>query len=146
MTSRVTDRNRTGGLIDALERSWPRVTVGVHADTGAQTHRGPTEGVTVADVAMFEEFGTSTRRPNAWLRPSIDSHRAELRGLLAGAAQRVLAAALRGSVAPELAARAFDGVAARARSIVQGRLRSLRGGIDTGHLLRSIEGRVEVGP
>lgn len=147
MTSRVIERGRgMQGLVDVLEQLEqrpPRVTVGVHADTGAQQHRGPTEGVSVADVAIVQEFGTSTRAPSPFLRPVIDARVAELRSLLAAAGQRAIKSVIYGRGGAGHVARAFGAVAARSQRLVQRRLRSMRTGIDTGHLVESIEGRVD---
>ncbi len=144
MTSRVIDRGRgMQGLYDVLEeleQRPPHVTVGVHLDTGAQPHRGPTEGVTVADVAVMQEFGTSTRRPSPFLRPVIDARVAELRGLLASAGERALRSVVYGRGGAGHVARAFGRVASRTTRLVQRRLRAH--GVGTGHLVESIEGRV----
>jgi hypothetical protein len=146
MTSRVIDRSPRGGMqalldvLDELENRPPRVSVGVHMDTGAQEHRGPTKGVSVADVAIMQEFGTRTRAPSPFLRPVIDERVGELRELLSAAGQRAIKSVMYGRGAAGHVVRAFGRVAARSQRLIQSRLRGATQ--DTGHLLESIEGRV----
>lgn len=148
MTSRSKIIERGSGMralydaLDELENRPPRVTVGVHMDTGAKDHRGPTKGVSVADVAIMQEFGSRTRAPNPFLRPVIDERVAELRKLLASAGERALKSVVYGKASAGHVARAFGRVAARSQRLVRRRLLSSRTLVESGHLLESIEGRV----
>lgn len=138
------DRDRGMARLEAALRDLanpPRVTVGVHEDTGAQEHRGPTRA-TVATVAGVTEFGSSpTAGPKSFLRSTIDQKRPELEKALSQAAQRALKSAMYGSSDTGHVERALGRVAARAQRLVRATVRRI-GLRDTGHLEESIEGRV----
>lgn len=138
------DRDRGMRRFEAALRELenpPKVTVGVHADTGAAAHRGPTNA-DVYTVAAVTEFGVSpTAGPKSYLRSTVDSLRADLEHGLAQAGQRALKSAMYGSAASGHVDRALGRVAARAARAVKATVRRL-GLKDTGHLEESIEGRV----
>jgi hypothetical protein len=64
-----------------------QLTVGVHADTGAERHPS---GDTVAAVASALELGTEERPPLGWLRTTIDERGSTIGRSLADAGTRVL--------------------------------------------------------
>lgn len=135
MASAVRDSDRGAR---ALERALDelvadsKLTVGIHADTGAAEHRGPSRS-TVVQVAAAQEFGDARRAPKSFLRATIDEKRSEIERMLANAAGRVL----RG----EDKKATLGAVASRVAELVRGRLRAL-GLVASGHLVESIEGRV----
>jgi hypothetical protein len=138
------DRDRGMSRFEAALRdleSAPKITVGVHADVGAQPHRGPSKA-DVALVAGVTEFGSSpTAGPTSYLRSTIDGKRAELEKALSSAGQRALKSAMHGSSESGHVERALGRVAARAARAVKATVRRI-GLRDTGHLEESIEGRV----
>lgn len=138
------DRDRGMARLEAALRDLanpPRVTVGVHADVGAQAHRGRSNA-SVVGVMAIKEFGSPTEAPKAPLRSAIDAQRPVLEKGLAAAAQRALKSAMYGSSDSDHVARALGRVAARAARAVKANVRRL-GLHDTGHLEESIEGRVD---
>lgn len=105
------------------------VTVGVHADVGAEEHHD-SNGATVADVATFTELGTRTQPPRSWLRAVIDERRAQLGEALSKAA----AEALRGTDARQ----AFATIATELATAMRARVSAERG-----QVREAIEGRVD---
>lgn len=143
---RTVDRDRgTSRLMATLEQleRGTKVTVGVHADTGAQRHRGAS-GATVAQVAAYAELGTETSAPKAYLRGVIDADRAQLEQGLARAGAVALKNAARGAEPRAAIAEAVQRVGDRAAASVRRRVRAL-GLRDTGHLEESIEARLAEG-
>ena len=141
VTVRQSDRGmgRLLEVLDDLERG-QRVTVGVHADTGAERHRGGS-GATVADVAAFAELGTEREAPRSYLRSVIDEQRGRLEEHLQRAGAVAFRNAMRGASAPAAIAGAFARVGELAAASVRRRVRVL-GLRDTGHLEESIEARL----
>lgn len=129
-------------VLDRLERA-PKVTVGIHADRGAQTHRGGS-GATVAEVAAFAELGTETEAPKAFLRSTIDADRKRLEQGLARAGAVAVKNALRGQSADAAIDEALERVGKSAAASVRRTVRRL-GLRDTGHVEESIESRVSEG-
>lgn len=143
MSVTVRERDRGMGrlvdVLDELERGH-RVTVGVHADTGAEIHRGGS-GATVADVAAFAELGTEREAPRSYLRSVIDENRGRLVEQLQRAGAVALRGAMRGASSTAAIAGAFQRVGETAAASVRRRVRAL-GLRDTGHLEQSIEARL----
>lgn len=141
ITIRQADRGmgRLLEVLDELERG-QRVTVGVHADTGAELHRGGS-GATVADVAAFAELGTEREAPRSYLRAVIDEQRGRLVEQLQRAGSVAVRSAMRGTSASAAIASAFARVGDLAAASVRRRVRAL-GLRDTGHLEESIEARL----
>lgn len=138
---RQTDRGmaRLYAVLSKLERG-AKVTVGVHADTGAAPHRGHSTA-TVAEVAAFAELGTPTEAPRAPLRGVMDAERGRLEQGLARAGALAIRGALQGTgSADELVRGAVQRVGDQAAQSVRRRIRALRLR-DTGHLEESIEAR-----
>ena len=63
----------TGRLLPAVMPKEIVITVGVHDDDGAAQHNGA-EGLTVADVATFQEFGTRTVPQRSFIRGWFDEN------------------------------------------------------------------------
>jgi hypothetical protein len=85
----VRDRDHgVGALVSKLEamRS-TRLTVGVHADVGAELHPG--SSATIAEVAAIQELGDEHQAPRAFVRGAVDAR--DLGPALRGAAERALA-------------------------------------------------------
>lgn len=136
------DRDRGMSRLEAVLRELenpPKVTVGVHADVGAQAHRG-SSNATVATVAAVKELGTQAEGPTSYLRSTIDAKRTEIERSLSQAAQRSVASVLKGG--PGNVALELGRAAARVARDVKASVRRL-GLSDTGHLEESIEGRVD---
>jgi hypothetical protein len=74
-------------LAELAERGPIKLTVGVHADTGAAKHPS---GGTVGEVASILEMGTDTKAPKGFLRNTIDSQRGAIAEGLAAAGRAVL--------------------------------------------------------
>lgn len=135
---RRVDQGAIGKLMQAYAslRRGVAISMGVHADVGAQDHRGPTKDVTVADVAVLTEYGSSS-----WLRSTFDGRRDEIRRAMLTAAKRAIKSARFGRGAGGEVERAMGRVAERYAA--QMRASAGRLGLsDTGHLRESIEGRV----
>lgn len=64
-------------------------TVGVHADEGSKAHEG--DGVTVADVAVFNEFGTDSIPERSFIRAWADESRDRNHQILTKLSQAVIA-------------------------------------------------------
>lgn len=112
------------------------LTVGVHADRGAEQHQGSALGVTVLEVAGLTEFGADG--PGSWLRSTFDGRREDLRRELA----RRVRAAVRTASSPAGLNAALRTLGEDLAQEMRGRLHSL--GLEkTGHLSESIEARVE---
>lgn len=144
MTSTVVDRdrgmNRLLSALVALERP-SRVTIGVHADVGAEAHRGPSNA-TVAEVATITEFGRNPGTGStSWLRTTIDEQRPRIEKALADAASRALRVAIDGAAGAGEIDRALGRVGAQIAREVQARVRRL-GLVNSGQLLGAIEARV----
>lgn len=125
-------------LLTELERG-VKVTVGVHADTGAAPHRGAS-GATVGEVATFAEFGTDVEAPHSFLRSVIDGERPRLEQGLARAGALAIRSAQSGSPR-DVVAKSVRRVSSLAAALVRRRVRAL-GLRDTGHLEQSIEARL----
>lgn len=142
--SRVRDSDRgmssLVGVLAELERG-VKVTVGVHADTGAAPHRGAS-GATVGEVATFAEFGTDVEAPRSFLRSVIDGERSRLEQGLARAGAVAIRSAQSGSPR-DVVVKSVQRVSALAAALVRRRVRALDLR-DTGHLEQSIESRVAV--
>lgn len=128
-------RAALGELAEGVELS-----VGVHADTGALDHRGPSDA-TVAQVAAGREFGNARNAPSSFLRSTVDEQRARIETSLSAAARRAVKSAIYGSSPEGHVERAFGRVATRWAKTVQRKIRKLKLK-DTGQLLESIDGRV----
>lgn len=136
----MTVRDRDNGyrkLTAALEdlAKGVKVTVGVHADRGAEDHRGPSDA-SVIDVAVIQEFAG-----RSYLRSTIDESRGAIQKALSAAGQRAIKSAMHGRGGGGEVQRAFGRVATRFARKVQARIRRMKL-IATGQLLDSIEGRV----
>lgn len=134
----VKDNDKGGKKLEAALADLARgvhVTVGVHEDTGAEEHRGPSSA-TVAQVAAAQEF-----RGNSYLRSTLDEQRPQIERSLAAAARSALKSAIHGSGSGGEVERAFGRVAERFAKKVRARVRRLRL-VASGHLLEAIEGRV----
>lgn len=127
--SRVFDRDRGARALtrrlEKLARA-PRVTVGVHADTGEQQHDGPSEA-TVLEVATFNEFGTAKQQPRSFVRASVDEKERDIERGLAKAAEH---AARRGVDIDDVLREVGESVADRMRSRVPAETGSLRDAIE----------------
>ncbi|GAB5547806.1 MAG: hypothetical protein SangKO_075660 [Sandaracinaceae bacterium] len=128
--SRVFDRDRGARALtrrlEKLARA-PRVTVGVHADTGEQQHDGPSEA-TVREVATFNEFGTAKQQPRSFVRASVDEKERDIERGLAKAAEH---AARRGvDIDDDVLREVGESVADRMRSRVPAETGSLRDAIE----------------
>lgn len=125
------------------------ISVGVHADDGAQGH---TEGLSVADIATFHEFGTQTVPQRSFIRAWFDEKQEEIQAIL----KAELSQAATGK---RPLAQALDRAALRLEGSVKERIRQrippplapatiARKGsdvplIDRGQLRNSIRGRVK---
>ena len=135
---RRVDQGAIGKLMQAYTslRRGVSISMGVHADKGAEDHRGASKGVSVADVAVLTEYGSAS-----WLRSTFDGKRDELQRAMFTAAKRALKSARFGRGSGGEVERAMARVAERYAQ--QMRTQAGRLGLeDTGHLRESIEGRV----
>jgi hypothetical protein len=65
----------------------PRVRVGITEDAGAEPH--PSGGGTVAEVAAFVEFGTTSSPAQSFVRAPVDENEPRIERALAQGAERV---------------------------------------------------------
>lgn len=79
---RIVKRDTGMGELRKQLKSRPGVTVGVHADKGAEPHGDDDDGLTVADIAGIHEYGLGVPE-RSWLRDFVDQNRAELLQMLA---------------------------------------------------------------
>jgi hypothetical protein len=125
------------------------ITVGIHTDDGAQGH---SEGLSIADIGTFHEFGTATVPMRSFIRGWYDENPEFIRATL----KRELTAAAQGKrtvdQALERAALIFEGAVKQriARNIppplapaTVARKGSSVALIDTGQLRNAIRGRVK---
>ncbi len=148
----------SGGVKESGERpTLPRgpvtITIGVHSDSAEHTH-GTGEGLTIGDIATFHEFGTQTVPQRSFIRGWADERQAFIADTLRTHVQQVIAGKRPLDQAAERIALAFEGdVKARiARNIppplapatikAKGSSVAL---IDTGQLIQSVRGRVQIG-
>lgn len=91
MTSTVTSRTDTPRLERTLRFLEARgvITTGVHGDEGEQLH--DSEGVSIADVASFAEFGLGQPQ-RSWLRAWFDENSHRLEAMLAKQLQAAMTA------------------------------------------------------
>lgn len=148
MTARIIDRaHGYAHVLEAL-RDLGRgrsITMGVHEDKGAEEHRSPKRGDTVADVAVLAEFGKGRGEGGtSFVRSVVDTKRTEIQAAIKEAAKRGVKSARFGSGPRGHVARALERVAARYAREMRARLRGVEL-VDTRHLLESIEGRSRAG-
>lgn len=65
-----------GNLLERLQKGY--VTIGVHEDAGYYETSSGEQGPLVAEVALWNEFGTSTSPERSFLRSAIDDNASEL--------------------------------------------------------------------
>lgn len=82
------------------------ITVGVHGDDGAASHG---EGLTVAAVATFHEFGTRTVPMRSFIRAWFDENQTFIRDTLQKQFAPVAAGTRTAAIAAERCALAFEG-------------------------------------
>jgi hypothetical protein len=127
-----------------------RVTVGVHEDVGGEDHG---EGITIAEIAAFHEFGTASIPERSFIRAGIDENRDRIRDLQRRLAKLVIANRTR--MPPR---RALELLGAKIATLIRERIRASidppladstvdRKGsstplIDTGQLIQSIAFKV----
>lgn len=97
MPARDRDRGAAGFIsaLEQLENHGARVSVGVHADDGAEMHRGSRSDQTVGEVALANEMTIrrvrgSRRTQGAYLRKSVAQLKRQLAGELRDAGAEVL--------------------------------------------------------
>lgn len=125
------------------------ITVGVHADDGAQGH---SEGLSVADIAAFHEYGTQTVPMRSYIRAWYDENPEFIRTTLKRELTEAAAGKRTVDQAMERAALIFEGSVKQriARNIppplapsTVARKGSSVALIDTGQLRNAIRGRVK---
>ena len=148
-------RDRTTQRPVALPESIT-ITVGVHGDDGAERHDAANDTgapLTVADIATFHEFGTSTVPQRSFIRAWYDERQEFIAATLQSQMKLVVAGKITGEVAAERIALAFEGDVKKriSRGIpppLQPETIARKGSskplIDTGMLRNAVRGRVEV--
>lgn len=127
------------------------ITIGVHGDDGAKQHGD--EGITVADVATWMEFGTRTVPQRSFIRGWVDENQTFIRDTLQKQFAAVATGKRTAGVAAERCALAFEGAVKQriSRNIPPplapatiARKGSSVALIDTGQLRNAVRGKVEV--
>jgi hypothetical protein len=128
------------------------ITIGVHADDGGAAHNGG-EGLTVADVGTFHEFGTRTIPQRSFIRAWFDENQEFIRDTLRKQFAPVAQGKRTADVAAERCALAFEGAVKQriARGIPPplapatiAAKKSSKPLVDTGQLRAAVRGRAEV--
>ncbi len=126
------------------------ITVGVHGDDGAADHG---EGLTVAQVGTFHEFGTRTIPQRSYIRAWFDENQPFIADTLRKQFAPVATGKRTAAIAAERCALAFEGSAkqrisrgippplAEATIKAKGSSKPL---IDTGQLRNAVRGKAEV--
>jgi hypothetical protein len=144
-----------GGVKETRRAALPmpkqiEITIGVHGDDGAASHG---EGLTVADVATFHEFGTPTVPMRSFIRGWVDENQAFIRDTLQKQFAAVAAGKRPADIAAARCALAFEGAVKQriSRNIPPplaastiARKGSSVALIDTGQLRNAVRGKAEV--
>lgn len=144
---------REKGSRPTLPRGAVTITLGVHSDSAEHTH-GTGEGTTIGDIATWMEFGTQTVPQRSWCRGWFDERQDFIRATLQTQVQQVMTGKRPIEQAAERIALAFEGDC-KARIVrhippplapatvkAKGSSTPL---IDTGQLIQSVRGRVQIG-
>ena len=77
----------------------PKITVGVHAKEGAEAHEGGPAGVTLADVATWNEFGAGTTPERSFIRAWFDENQPRIKEAI----RRLLTQVIEGKISEDIA-------------------------------------------
>lgn len=130
--------------ITRAARGKPTLSIGIHAEEGAETHTG--EGITMAELGEIHEFGLGVPQRSfigGWADENEDLHKAQLKAMAQAVVKGTVESAEQGLerlgvlFVAQVQKRMSDGI--EPPSLVDGRVIRL---IDTGQLRSSITFRV----